>query len=370
MTTTTAGIAEATVLSTFLALVGIDSPSGQEQAVAAYLEGELQRLGCQTWRDGKGNLLARRPGQGPLAGAHPLLLSAHMDTVQPGVGIKPRVEGGIVRSDGTTILGADDKAGITAILEALRAVHGGDTPVRPLEIALTVEEETGLSGSKALDLSTLQSRQAVVLDSNGAVGIIVNQAPASDHIEATVTGKAAHAGVAPEEGINALVAAARALAGMRLGRIDPQTTANFGVIRGGIASNVVPERVELVGEARSRSESALEAQTRHMVTSLEEAAAAVGARAEVKVSRAYGKIDVPPDSPLIQSVSAAIRACGLEPSLQPTGGGSDANVLNAAGITAVNLGTGYTGPHSLDEQVAVVDLVRITELVRALITAP
>jgi tripeptide aminopeptidase len=157
---------------------------------------------------------------------------------------------------------------------------------------------------------------------------------------------------------------------MRLGRIDAQTTANFGVISGGTASNVVPERVHLVGEARSRSESALEAQTRHMTDLLEQHAAAVGARAEVKVSRAYGKIDVPPDSPLIQSVSAAIRACGLEPRLQPTGGGSDANVFNAAGVTAVNLGTGYTGPHSLDEQVAVVDLVKIAEVVRALITAP
>jgi tripeptide aminopeptidase len=176
--------------------------------------------------------------------------------------------------------------------------------------------------------------------------------------------------VAPEEGINALVAAARALAGMRLGRIDAQTTANFGVISGGTASNVVPERVHLVGEARSHSERALEAQTRHMTDLLEQHAASVGARAEVKVSRAYGKIEVSPDSPLIRSVSAAIRACGLEPRLQPTGGGSDANVLNAAGVTAVNLGTGYTGPHSLDEQVAVVDLVKIAEVVRALITAP
>ena len=372
MTTTTAGIAEATVLRTFLALVGIDSPSGQEQAVAAYPGSrELQRLGCQTWRDGTGNLLARRPGAGlpgRRAPAPPQRPHGH-GAAGRGDQAPGRGRGSSART-GRTILGADDKAGITAILEALRAVHGGDTPGPPPGDRLHRggrDRPLRVEGARP---GTLQSRQAVVLDSNGPVGTIVNQAPASDHIEATVIGRAAHAGVAPEEGINALVAAARALAGMRLGRIDPQTTANFGVIRGGTASNVVPERVELVGEARSRSESALEAQTRHMVASLEEAAAAVGARAEVRVSRAYGKIDVPPDSPLIQSVSAAIRACGLEPLLQPTGGGSDANVLNAAGITAVNLGTGYTGPHSLDEQVAVADLVKITEVVRALITAP
>jgi tripeptide aminopeptidase len=370
MTVTTAGVDEATVLRTFLRLIRIDSPSGHEAALADALEPDLRQLGFETWRDAAGNLLGRRPGRGGAAGASPLLLSAHMDTVQPGTGIAPRVEDGVVRTDGTTILGADDKAGITAILEALRVAAAAGEPSRPLEIAFTVEEETGLTGAKGLDLSTLRARQAVVLDSNGPVGTIINRAPASDHIEAVITGKAAHAGVAPEQGVNALVAVSRALAEMRLGRVDPETTSNFGVISGGTATNIIPDRVELKGEARSRSEAGLKAQTEHMVGRLREAASALGASAEVTVTRAYGSIDVPPTSPLIQTLSAAIRACGLEPSLEPTGGGSDANVLNAAGVEAVNLGVGFVAPHSVDEHIAVADLAMITRVVRALITSP
>jgi tripeptide aminopeptidase len=369
MSVTTDDVDESVVLETFLRLVRIDSPSGHERAVAEYLQPLLGQLGFEMRRDATGNLLGRRPGRGTGADWLPLILSAHMDTVQPGTGIRPLVQDGIVRSDGTTILGADDKAGIAAILETLRALDAAGAPCRPLELALTVEEETGLTGSKGLDMGAFQARQAVVLDSNGPVGTIVNQAPASDHLEAVIIGKAAHAGVAPETGINALVAAARALAEMRLGRIDAQTTANFGVISGGTATNIVPERVELHGEARSRDEAQLTAQSEHMATCLRQAAAAIGARADVTTTRAYGSVDVPATSPLIQSLAAAIRACGLTPSLQPTGGGSDANIFNAAGIAAVNLGVGYASPHSVDEHIAVADLAGIVRVLKALLTS-
>ena len=233
-----------------------------------------------------------------------------------------------------------------------------------------MEEETGLIGAKGLDVGTLQSRQAVVLDSGGPLGTIVNQAPAADLVDAVVTGKAAHAGVAPEEGINALVAAARAVASMKLGRIDAQTTANVGILSAGTAVNVVPDRVELKGEARSRSEERLQEQSAHMAQRLQEAAGEVGAKVEVTVTRAYSSIDLPPDSPLILTVSAAMRACGLEPSLVPTGGGSDANILVAAGVETVNLGIGYNGAHSLDEHIAVADLVATARFVCALIATP
>jgi tripeptide aminopeptidase len=369
MTLSTAGVDAQTVLDTFLRLVRIDSPSGHEAALAAHLEPLLRDLGFETRRDAAGNLLGARSGR-DAGDALPLILSAHMDTVQPGVGVTPRVEEGVVRTDGSTVLGADDKAGIAAIVEAVRAVDAAGAPCRPLEIVLTVEEETGLGGSKRLDLGALRARQAVVLDSSGPVGTIVNQAPASDHIEAVVTGRAAHAGVAPEEGINALVAVARALAGMRLGRIDPQTTANFGVISGGVATNVIPERVELKGEARSRSEASLREQVEHMSSRLTDAAHAIGATADVTVTRSYGAFDIPPSAPLIAAVTAAIRACALEPLLQPSGGGSDANIFNAGGIEAVNLGLGYQAIHSVEEHIAVDDLVKITAVVRALITAP
>ncbi len=377
-------IDEQVVLETFLSLVRIDSPSGQEGAVADFLDPLLRRLGCETWRDATGNLLARRSGGDvtssrrggevapqtvPGPAGRPLLLSAHMDTVQPGCGVQPCVCGGVVRSDGSTILGADDKAGITAIVEALRAVADAGLECRPIELAFTVQEETGLTGAKGLDTSSLRARRAVVLDSNGPVGTIINRAPASDAIHAVVSGKAAHAGIAPEQGINALQAVAQALAPMRLGRIDAETTANFGVIAGGTASNVVPDRVSLQGEARSRDEQKLARQTGHMVSLLRTSAERMGARAEVTVTRSYGAINVPEGSPLVQEVSGAILACGLQPSLQPTGGGSDANILNAAGIEAVNLGLGYANPHSVDEHIAVRDLVKITEVVRTLISA-
>jgi tripeptide aminopeptidase len=355
------------ILDAFCRLVRIDSPSGQEGAIAEYLESELRRLGLDTWRDGAGNVLGRLAGRGRGAARPWLLLSAHMDTVQPGCGIQPQVVDGVVRSDGTTILGADDKAGIAAILEALGHVVARGLEHRPLEVVFTVQEETGLSGSKALDMATLRARQAVVLDSNGPVGTIINQAPASDSIEVVVRGKAAHAGVAPELGINALQAVAQALASMRLGRIDAETTANFGVISGGTATNVVPDRVVLKGEARSRSESKLVAQTEHMVGLLRRAADALGAQVEASVRRSYGAYDIPESAPLIQEVSAALRACGLEPRLQPSGGGSDANVFNAAGIEAVNLGVGYTNPHSVDEQLAVADLLAMPRVVLALL---
>ncbi|HET7770316.1 MAG TPA: M20/M25/M40 family metallo-hydrolase, partial [Chloroflexota bacterium] len=352
---------ESRVLDLFLELVKIDSPSGHEQKIAEHLAARLNALGCTSRIDETGNVLGRRPGQGDLTGRPCILLSGHMDTVQPGIGVQPRVEDGIVRSSGTTILGADDKAGLAAILEALRVTQG--TACRPVEVAFSVQEETGLSGSKGMDTTWFDARQAVVLDSNNAVGSIVNQAPAADKLRAVVYGKAAHAGVSPELGISAIHAVSKALAKMKLGRIDPETTANVGTINGGTADNIIPDRVELIGGARSRSEAKLNAQIAHMQALLESEAAAMGARAEVTVERSYGAIDVSPTSALIQELAAAIRAIGLEPSLLPTGGGSDANIFNDRGIEAVNLGVGYRDMHSTDESMSVADLVKVTQIV-------
>jgi tripeptide aminopeptidase len=356
------------VLDTFLELVRIDSPSGHEQRIAEHLLTLLQTLGVDAKIDSTGNVAGRRPGSGALAAAAPLLFSAHMDTVQPGTGIKPVVEDGFVRSDGSTILGADDKAGIAAILEALRTAHERGVDCVPLEIALTVQEETGLAGAKGLDFSRFRAKLAVVLDSNGPVGTIVNQAPAADKLQAVIHGRAAHAGVSPEKGVSAIQAAARAIAPMKLGRIDEETTATIGLINGGVADNIIPDRVELTGGARSRSEQKLRAQSEHMRRLLEEEAEKLGARAEVTVTRSYGAIDVPPDSPLIGLLERALRACGLEPRLVPTGGGSDASVFNDHGIVAVNVGVGYTEMHSTTEHIAVADLGRIAEVVLAVMT--
>ena len=356
------------VLSTFLELVRIDSPSGHEQAIAERLLTLLQTLGVDAEIDATGNVVGRRAGNGAHADAAPLLFSAHMDTVQPGTGVKPVVEDGFVRSDGSTILGADDKAGITAIVEALRTAHEQALDCVPMEIAFTVQEETGLTGAKGLDFTRIRASLGVVLDSNGPVGTIVNQAPAADKLQAVIHGRAAHAGVSPEKGVSAVQAAARAIAPMKLGRIDEETTATIGLINGGVADNIIPDRVELTGGARSRSEAKLQAQSEHMRRLLEDEAEKMGARAEVTVTRSYGAIDVPPDSPLIGMLEVALRACGLEPRLVPTGGGSDASVYNDHGIEAVNLGVGYTEMHSTTEHIAVADLARIAEVVLAVMT--
>ena len=348
------------VLATFLELVRIDSPSGHEDAIAEHLIQRLQAVGVQAQRDETGNVVGRRPGVGAASGAPPILLSAHMDTVQPGTGVKPRVEDGVVRTDGSTILGADDKAGLAAILEALQVTQGSAS--RPVEIAFTVQEETGLTGAKGLDTSAITAKHGVALDSNGRVGSIVNQAPAADKLVAVIHGKAAHAGVSPELGVSAIHAAAKALAEMRLGRIDEETTATIGIINGGTADNIIPDRVEMTGGARSRSEAKLNAQSAHMRELFERAAADMGGRAEVSVTRSYGAIDVPPSAVIIGELDAALRACGLEPELMPTGGGSDANIFNDKGIEVVNLGVGYQDMHSTGEHIAVADLVKIAEV--------
>ena len=356
-------------LHTFLELVRIDSPSGHEGAVADWLLDALRQAGVTAERDVAGNVVGRRPGHGAGAASPALLLSAHMDTVQGTTSVVPVVRDGVAYSNGDTILGADDKAGITAIVEALRRTLDASADCRPVEIAFTVKEETGLTGAKALNLRDFVARQALVLDSDGPVGKIVNRAPAQNSIEAVITGRAAHAGVSPERGISAIQAAARALAQMKLGRIDEETTANIGVITGGTARNIVPERCRLVGEARSRDELKLEAQTRHMVELLESAAREMGAQADVQVARTYAAINVRSNSPLVALVSRALKRQGVTPHLSPTGGGSDANILAAAGLEALNIGVGIIDPHSVDEHIAVSDLLTSCEVVVTILTS-
>lgn len=202
----------------------------------------------------------------------PLLVNAHTDSVAPCLGIKPRVEGEVVKSDGTTILGADDHAGVAAILEALAVLREQDLPHRPLEITITTQEELGLVGAKGLDLSQFKAQMGVVLDAHGPVGTIIVQSPTHNLIDATIIGKAAHAGVEPEKGINAIAIAAEAIAAMKRGRIDAETTANIGILQGGAARNIVAEKCQITGEARSRRESKLKRQTNAMVRALERAA--------------------------------------------------------------------------------------------------
>ena len=356
-----------TVLDTFLTLVQIDSPSGEESAIAADLLARLRLLGCEVWTDPHGNVVGRRPGRGAGASLPPIILSAHMDTVVPGHGVRPQVVDGVIRSDGSTILGADDKAGLTAILTALARTNADGESSRPVELALTVEEETGLTGAKLMDHDQFVGREAIVIDSAGPVGAIVGKGPAQDSLTVVVHGKASHAGVSPEAGVSAIVVAANAISGMRLGRIDATTTANLGTIEGGLATNIIPARLVIRGEARGINPASLNAQVAHMRERFESEASALGATVEITVTRSYDAINLDEDTPVVQLVQRAMRSVDVAPQMISTGGGSDANVMAGRGISVANLGFGVVGPHALDEHISVADLNRIADVVTAIL---
>jgi tripeptide aminopeptidase len=347
------------LLNTFLSLVQIDSLSGHEAAIGAELVARLRGLDMRVDVDDVGNVLGRWEESGDY-----LLLSAHMDTVPPGTGIRPAVRDGVVYADGTTILGSDDKSGIAIILEVLASLREqGRRPA--LEVALSVSEEIGLQGAKAMDRQWFRSRQALVLDAGGPLNRIVYGAPVSDKFDAVVYGHAAHAGSYPEEGVNAIAVAAKAIANMQLGRIDDETTANVGLIRGGQAVNVVPDLVEIHGEARSHDVAKLDAQIAAMRQALENAVAEQpGARVEVDIRRTYEAYRLSPTEPLIVRICDALADMGEEsPVFHLTGGGSDANILNTRGIAAVPISTGMQSVHTTAECIALCDMVRCADLV-------
>jgi len=348
------------LLQTFLDLVVIPSPSGAEGAVAEAIAAKLRTLGLAVKRDSAGNILTRLEGQG-----EPLLLTAHMDTVGPCEHITPALEGDTVRSDGSSILGADDKSGVAIILEVLAVLKERALPHRPLDILFTVEEETGLDGAKGCDLGQLRARMGIGLDAGGEPGTMVVSAPSHDELWAEIHGRAAHAGVRPEQGINAIRVAAEAIAAMPLGRIDEETTANIGTISGGSATNVVPELVTLRGEARSRNELKLQAQTRAMVEALERSAAASGATARIQVTRLYTAYDFDEHTPIVKLVSQAMRSLGIQPLLQPTGGGSDANIFNAKGMSVVQISAGMHAVHTCEEHASLVEMLTTAQIILA-----
>jgi tripeptide aminopeptidase len=312
--------------------------------------------------DELGNVLARLPGLGT-----PLLLAAHMDTVMPGRGIKPVVRDGVVYSDGTTILAADDKSGVAVILELLQTIVERELRHPPLEALITVQEETGLVGAKGLDKARLQAKMGISFDGGGPPGTITVSAPSHNLVTAAIHGKAAHSGAQPERGISAIVAAAHALVGMPLGRIDAETTANIGIIKGGLARNIVPDQVELFGEARSRDLQKLEEQTTRMVEALQSAARSQGATVDVQVERAYDSYTLTEAHPIISALINASRAVGVEPTLAPSGGGTDANIFNAHGMQVANLSTGILDEHTTNEHVALADMVTAAQIALAVI---
>jgi tripeptide aminopeptidase len=351
-------------------LIKIDSLSRKEYDVAMRLKREMEDLGAQVSIDDAGervggnvgNLIAHFTGTAPKA--MPILLSAHMDTVVPGEGIVPILAGDILRTDGRTVLGGDDKSGVAIICEVLRVVKENRFPCSDVDVVFTICEEAGLIGAKCLDVNRLRARTGLVLDSD-SVGFLFTKAPAANRMEFRVHGLEAHAGVCPEKGVNAIKVAADGIARMSLGRIDHETTANIGVIEGGMAVNIVPNSVILKGEARSHSEEKLERQTEHMLRCLQDAAARhtleVGgaqftATVDAKIERDYDRMDVSDGAPIVQLVRAAANNLRVDIKTLATGGGCDANVLNQKGLEVANLSTGMREIHTVKEWLDLKDL--------------
>jgi tripeptide aminopeptidase len=360
----------------FARLAAIASPSHREGAISVYLQERFQRLGGEVEIDDagpragsqSGNLVVRFSASGKTS--EPLMLSVHMDTVEPADGVVPVLQDGVFTSAGETILGADDKAGIAEIIEALEVVREQNIPRGPIEVVVTVCEEVGLLGAKLLDPSLLRSRRGLALDTSG-VDLAIHRAPCANKLRFEISGRESHAGIAPEKGVSAIVVAARAMAAMRLGRIDEQTTANIGTIHGGQATNIVPKKVVVEGEARSHDPERLARQTAHMIACFEEAADALAlvidgerVRPEVhsEVVSEYPVMAVSESAPILQLLREASASLGRPLEVKGAGGGSDANIFNGHGIETVILGTGMSHVHSVQESVRVSDMVRVAEL--------
>ncbi len=359
------------LVDTFMELVKIDSFAGEERSMADNLFSKLKRIGFTVTEDDAGSTINGTAGNiiGKLTGdptKPTLLFCAHMDRVAPGNNIQPQINHGVITSDGTTILAADDVAGIVAILEAVQTVKEQDIPHGPIEVVFTIAEEGGLNGAKALDSKSLGATFAYFLDTGGPVGTIINQAPYQKNVEFTIYGKAAHAGINPEKGLSAILVAADALRNMNLGRISLDTTANIGIMHAGVATNIIPDQAYLKGEARSLEPILLQSQIDHMVHCVQEAIR-VGAKLEVAVHDAYPGFNVPITSEVIKLAVKAADSIGLVADIHSAGGGSDANILNSRGIPSVILGVNFKDVHSKKESIAVSDLALSAQYVAAII---
>ncbi|MBP3040954.1 M20/M25/M40 family metallo-hydrolase [Bacillaceae bacterium Marseille-Q3522] len=361
------------LLNEFLELVQIDSETKFESKIAAVLKKKFTALGVEVIEDGAkektghgaGNLICTLPAT--KVDADPIYFTSHMDTVIPGNGVRPSLKDGYVVTDGTTILGADDKAGLAAMFEVIRILKEQNIPHGLIQFIITVGEESGLVGAKALDASLIKAKYGYALDSDGKVGDIIVAAPTQAKLAAVIHGKTAHAGVAPEKGISAITIASRAISNMPLGRIDQETTANIGRFQGGQQTNIVCDRVEILAEARSLVTEKMEAQVEKMKHAFETAAIEMGGSADIEIKVAYPGFHYGSDDHVVKVAQKAAAKIGRTSELLQSGGGSDANVIAGFGIPTVNLAVGYEEIHTTKERMPVEELYKLTELVVAII---
>ncbi len=355
------------ILREFLELTAYSVPSGQEREIRQCLRKKLEELDFAVWEDdafpdsGSGNLYGRLEGTVPGPAS---MFVCHMDTVTPCENKTVLVEeDGTIHTDGTTILGGDDVTGIVELLAALRRIRQEGRDHRTVEVVFTASEEYFVEGAKRLRYETLSAKTAYVLDTDGPIGRAVLAAPTGVRIIARITGKAAHAALKPEDGVNAVVIASDAVARMNLGRIDADTTANIGIIRGGSSGNVVPETCFVEGETRSLRHDLAMGQKEHMEQCFLDAAAARGGSAELESTVVYNAWSVPETAEICRRFDAAARAAGLQPVFERACGGSDASFLSAHGIECLILATGMHEIHSVREYTTMDEMERMTEVV-------
>lgn len=353
--------------NTFMDLVKRPSPSWNEKAVIEYLVPVFNELGV-SWSlhpcGQSNNLLARVDGD---PNRKTLLFSCHMDTVVPCENVYPQIRGGKITSDGKTVLGGDDKAAIAAFIEAMRVTHETGMPHGPLEFLFSCAEEVGLYGIKGFDLSILRADYAFVFDSGGDIGGIVLEAPSQLTMELFVKGKAAHAGMEPEKGVSAIRVLSEIITRMPHGRIDRHTTSNAGIISGGKATNIVAENAYCKLEVRSIKPDRLRSTEARIKKIAKETAASRGAKVSITRNLEYSGFSLRENSPVVRMAADAVRRIGKTPRYESSGGGSDTNIINRAGIKAVNLAIGMRAVHTTGEYIYIRDIVSGARLVLALI---
>lgn len=360
------------IIDLFMDYTRIYSPSYKEDDFAQVLVKELKNLGLDVTIDpsndktgsNTGNIIAVLKGDPSI---EPILFSAHMDTVGPCEDIEPIIEDGIIKSKGDTILSADDKSGIVAILKGIEYIIDNKIKHGDIEVVFSVCEEVGLLGAKHMDYSKIRSKRAFVMDSGGDVGGVIVQGPSQAIIKAEIKGLAAHAGLNPERGVSAIQIGARAINNMELLRIDEETTANVGTFKGGSATNIVADKARIDLEVRSLCQDKLDKQVDQIITCLKEAGDFYKGQVDIDLSIEYPSFNVDLSEDLVKLSEKSIKDLGLEFRPSSTGGGSDTNILNSKGIKALTLATGMENAHSVNESISIENLVNATRLVAKII---
>jgi tripeptide aminopeptidase len=341
------------LVQTFIDLVKIDSPSFKEEAIVAEVSKRLKKLGAKVRLDSYGNVIAKIQGKGK-----PFILNAHLDTVEPGCGIKPIKKGGRYVTNGKTIVGADPKSGVALIFEALTSITEDKKKLPALEIIFTVQEEQALLGSINLDYSRVLGKRGLTFDGGGSPENIYTEAPGYTKVDAVITGRAAHAGAEPELGISAIKIASEIIQKLPLGRIDHETTANIGLITGGSARNAVPETVELNGEIRSRDLKKLKKLTLLFQKTFDDVIAAHdGASLKLALEQQFIPYKFDNNHPFIKSLHQAYEKIGIKHNCQVSGGATDANIFYTHGIDMVVIGTGMHNAHTTKEYLEVDEML-------------